>query len=295
MTSSVNQASYLKLTTSLKPREHAATPEPVSEDSRQPIIHTPRNGRNRNPAMEPDAVDKLLERYLVLLDEYTSLRSALEDLQGAMYQNIARANFSGERGVRYGQDFYDDRMRASRRVEVVVEDGVPGFSTALQELDDGGCVKGERKEGSEEEKVDGKEPEGAAAEQDGGAEREEVSGESKPSGNDPSSEKGADSEGGSESSEDEDEKKERERKRRERARDPLRWFGFITPMPLRLAQSQAIQLVETVIPRLASVDAEMKDVEIEVRRARKRRAKAEAGSARAAGGESLAGEARVSA
>jgi hypothetical protein len=64
-------------------------------------------------------------------------------------------------------------------------------------------------------------------------------------------------------------------------KDPLRWFGLLTPMPLRKAQTQSIRAVEHVIPRLASVSAEMAEVEIEVRRARKRRAKkAEASSIR---------------
>lgn len=31
-----------------------------------------------------------------------------------LHQSIARANFQAERGVRYGQDCYDERMRASR-------------------------------------------------------------------------------------------------------------------------------------------------------------------------------------
>lgn len=47
-------------------------------------------------------------------------------------------------------------------------------------------------------------------------------------------------------------------------------------MALRQTQACAIQVVGDIIPRLVSVDAAMRDVEIEVRRARKRRAKAEA-------------------
>lgn len=234
--------------------------------------------------MEPNHVDKLLERYLLLFDEYTTLRSMLESVQGAMYQNIARANFSGERGVRYGQDFYDDRMQASRRVEVTLgaeAGGVPEFSTVVKNLDaEGGEIVGEELgEVQEDEKGELKKP---AEENDHGEQ------ESRP-------EEGPNAGSGSDSpDEEEDKKKARERKKRiERSRDPLRWFGLVTPTPLRFAQTQVIQLVETVIPRLASIDAEMRDVEIEVRRARKRRAKAETESAKRkdSGGEPLASEA----
>ncbi|KAK8143590.1 hypothetical protein G3M48_006993 [Beauveria asiatica] len=59
--------------------------------------------------------------------------------------------------------------------------------------------------------------------------------------------------------------------------DPIRWFGVLVPQALRDAQRHARTAVQDVIPRLASVEAEMAHVEIEVRRARKRRAKASGG------------------
>jgi hypothetical protein len=59
-------------------------------------------------------------------------------------------------------------------------------------------------------------------------------------------------------------------------KDPLRMFGILTPQALRLAQGEAIKMVEEIVPKLVQVDAEMKEVEIKIRRARKFRAKAEA-------------------
>ncbi|KAM3561408.1 hypothetical protein ARSEF4850_003234 [Beauveria asiatica] len=59
--------------------------------------------------------------------------------------------------------------------------------------------------------------------------------------------------------------------------DPIRWFGVLVPQALRDAQRHARRAVQDVIPRLASVEAEMAHVEVEVRRARKRRAKARGG------------------
>jgi hypothetical protein len=58
-------------------------------------------------------------------------------------------------------------------------------------------------------------------------------------------------------------------------RDPPRMFGILTPQSLRTAQKEAVEMVEGIIPRLVSIDAEMREVEIQVRRARKFRGKAE--------------------
>ncbi|KAK2004922.1 hypothetical protein LX36DRAFT_239116 [Colletotrichum falcatum] len=210
--------------------------------------------------METGHVDGLLERYLVLLDEYTVLRERLGKAQAGMYQNIARANFSAERGIRYGPDYYDERMRASRVLEISADGrGVPRFqikpadavtpsTTADME------VEAETRE-AQGQKVEGQAPGGADEAPRDESETTSVDGV-----------KG-------ETQAEEDEKTTKHRKK---SNDPLRWFGILAPLPLRQAQTLSIQAVQDIIPRLASVDAEMKDVEIEVRRARKRRAKAEA-------------------
>ncbi|KAH7160045.1 hypothetical protein B0J13DRAFT_119709 [Dactylonectria estremocensis] len=79
--------------------------------------------------MEQQHIDELLEQYLGLLNEYTVLRQTLSQLQSGVYHNIARANFSGERGMRYGQDHYDERMKAARRLAIDVDDTLkPNFA-----------------------------------------------------------------------------------------------------------------------------------------------------------------------
>ncbi|EFY88971.1 hypothetical protein J3458_008963 [Metarhizium acridum] len=190
-------------------------------------------------------IDQLLERYLALLDEYTALRKQLSSLQSDVYHNIARANFSGERGLRYGQDHYDERMRASRRVGITnAENGLPRFTVTTISQEDSTLVEAEKN--VQEEKLAEK--------------AHDVSGDGQPV-RSPGT-------GGEEG--DKEETKSNE------TGDPLRWFGILTPMPLRAAQRHSIRAVEDVVPRLVSVNAEMQHVEIEVRRARKRRAKAAA-------------------
>ncbi|KAK4442256.1 coiled-coil domain-containing protein [Podospora aff. communis PSN243] len=186
---------------------------------------------------ETNIIDALLERYLLLLNEYTTLQIRLANLHGGVYQNLAKANFSAERGIRYGKDYYDDRMHSARRVVIsssrrqedasLVEDRPPVVFRVACGNESG--VAGGKEEGD----VGGKE------ETEGGDGKE----------------------GG---------------KRKSKSKDPLRWFGILTPLPLRQAQKLAVESVEEVVPRLATVIVEMAGVELEVRRARKRRAKAEA-------------------
>ena len=56
--------------------------------------------------------------------------------------------------------------------------------------------------------------------------------------------------------------------------DPLIWFGILVPPALRISQSNFKDAVADVIPALASISKEMREVEIEVRRVRKRLRKA---------------------
>ncbi|KAL7934479.1 hypothetical protein V8C35DRAFT_301023 [Trichoderma chlorosporum] len=204
--------------------------------------------------MEQKHIDSLLERYLNLLDEYSRLREELSKLQAGVFQNIARANFAGERGMRYGQDHYDERMCASRLLDISPgADDVPEFTikNVKSATEDGGQKEDEtREDGPDEDKADT-----TTARENSEASPEETQGlEDK----------------------DEDKEKQGKKKAKKATNNPLHWFGLLAPAPLRTAQTLSIQAVEQVIPRLISVNAEMEHVEIEIRRARKKRAKAAA-------------------
>lgn len=218
--------------------------------------------------MDTDAIDALLERYLHLLHEYTTLRKQLSALQAGTYQNIARANFAAERGMRYGQDHYDERMQASRRVGVATSAAATADQTTVAVAAVPRFTVIRHGEEREEEDADSEKTSGT----------DEGSGlDIKERGNDNAAERVE------ERVEDEDDTKpanDKKKTKKKMQRDPLRWFGLLTPMALRQAQAQSLQAVEQLIPRLVSVDAEMAQVEIEVRRARKKRAKAEIAAAK---------------
>ncbi|KAJ1335594.1 coiled-coil domain-containing protein 115 [Microdochium nivale] len=195
-------------------------------------------------------IDALLERYLHLLDEYAALQSELAALQAAMYQQLARANFAAERGVGwYGRDYYDERMRASSTLSVIAgSSNSPKFSIVRRQ----------------------KKAENKTVEPSLSPSRDLAEG------------------GNSDDNDDEDDQSVSQPPSPPslpQAVDPIRWFGLMTPMALRQAQSHGIRAVEHVVPRLATVSAEMAELEIEVRRARKRRAKAASAAAKAESAE----------
>jgi len=206
-------------------------------------------------------LDALLERYLHLIDDYSRLREDHNKLQSSVYQHIARANFGAERGTWYGRDYYDERMQAASTVSVSVgtsgtgpqEAGhtpLPRFSSVRRRNDGSRQRKQDEtthKEVAQTLKDITTEPEGT-----------------KKNLVEPSSsllEKPAASE-------------KSEKQESPIPVDPIWWFGLMAPMSLRQAQAQSIRAVDEIVPRLATVAAEMAEIEIEVRRARKRRTKA---------------------
>ena len=203
--------------------------------------------------MDPDTIDALLERYLALLDEYATLRARLSQLQTGMFQHLARANFSAERGMRYGPDFYDERMQALRQVSISNEAGLPIFTVSHSSR--AGGVDDDSRQNPPPDPPRPAEEGGEAAAAEGAPPSEPV----------PATDDKAESEAGP---------------KKQNARDPLRWFGVLTPLSLRQTQACAAEAVDQVIPRLASLSAEMQNLEIQVRRARKKRAKERAAAAR---------------
>lgn len=57
-------------------------------------------------------------------------------------------------------------------------------------------------------------------------------------------------------------------------RDPLNWFGILVPPTLRKAQGSFKSALDDVVPAMATVVVQMRQIEIEIRRTRKKILKA---------------------
>lgn len=64
-------------------------------------------------------LDALWVQYLDLLDQYTKAQEELSKLMSSGFFSLAQANRSPMHGRRYGQDWYDQRMKTSRRCQIV--------------------------------------------------------------------------------------------------------------------------------------------------------------------------------
>src|SRR2546429_5856786 len=74
-----------------------------------------------------ERLDSLLEAYLELLDEYTSLRTQLSKQFSEGFFALARANHTSNNlgsGRRYGEEGYDERMKAQSRIMYSVKNSV---------------------------------------------------------------------------------------------------------------------------------------------------------------------------
>lgn len=237
-------------------------------------------------------IDSLLEKYLQLLDQYTELRSQLGVAQSSVplsstfqipqasrltlnqiHQHIARANFSAERGIRYGEELYDARMQASRLCRITVpthgegppEHGTTASTTAfftlstfapheeVEQTSDGAQQEQSESAGVEALKLDDLDLAEKTPAEDTGRDTGNV--------------KATDD--------------------TTKGRNPLRMFGILTPPSLRLAQATSLKTVSTLIPAIMNLDFQMKEVEIQIRRSRKHKLKAEREQTKDIEGEGL--------
>lgn len=85
-------------------------------------------------------LDSLFEKYLHILHEYENARQDLSRQFSSGFFNLAQANRSVGPGRHYGQDYYDERMHASRRVRLD-EEGIKIAKAPKAEEDEKGKEK----------------------------------------------------------------------------------------------------------------------------------------------------------
>ncbi|KAF2838995.1 hypothetical protein M501DRAFT_933925 [Patellaria atrata CBS 101060] len=177
-------------------------------------------------------LDAQLTKYLHLLDSYQSARATLSRQLSQGFLSLAQANFSNGGRTRYGQDYYDERMKAIRRVNVKEENGTISYSISI--ASDGlsaSQVKTEEEEDAESSSYASKE--------------------------------------NNEDSPASDEKAEASEGFQKGPTNPLHWFGILVPPPLRSAQKSFETAVEQPLPALVKLTKDMRELEIEISRLRK--------------------------
>ncbi|KAK5790340.1 hypothetical protein VI817_007627 [Penicillium citrinum] len=211
------------------------------------------------------SLDDLLEQYLHLLDRQQRLQSGLAKELSSGFMALAHANYTCPPGRRYGADYYDERMKATRKLSIrngqdkEVDENKDSEKTAkvqsqspetqfeflLQDISD--CTsKDELQEAAEKENATSSTPEHPAAEA-------------------PSSQNNDGDAKESNTEEDNDETKTKKdsssSKKKFYSDDPIHWYGILVPASLRNAQRSFTAGVKNQVPELASVIVEMQSLE----------------------------------
>jgi outer membrane biosynthesis protein TonB len=215
-------------------------------------------------------LDKLWESYLDLLDHYTKAQDDIKKHMTAGFFSLAKAQSSAPFGRRYGQDWYDERMKSTRRVQVSSDASQrteDAFTASLQTLSISLANEVERKEDVEKINAKDEEPQPEQQPSPPGTPEPEAKQQST-----------------------EDEKTEEEEK--PKPVNPLRWYGILVPPELKKAQSSFSMVLGiassaegstdpapgyTVSPITSAVNAArgLREVETELRKVRKSLKKAE--------------------
>lgn len=200
-------------------------------------------------------LDELLEQYLELLDQYTTLREEFSKSLADGYFSLARAQHTSSLGPgrRYGQDGFDGRMKALKRVNIATRH-------ATQYTGDGSESKTVQYE-PEDTQTQQSEPTfmvipyGEASD----FKREELH----KLGSQASTEK---TEKLSEQEASNDTKMKTQKVKSDPGyRDPATWFSILVPQTLRQAQQSFSTSVDTILPKLLNITSSLDAVEFQIR------------------------------
>ncbi|KAE8831614.1 hypothetical protein HRS9139_05856 [Pyrenophora teres f. teres] len=200
-----------------------------------------------------DCLDDLLEHYLNTLHEYHKVMGELSTQLSSGYMALAQANFhNSSSAIRYGQDCYDERMQAKRKVHIAEHGRLlsdrPHFSIHPPD-----ASPRSRKASDAGKREDQPTEEGVEFPSATPKPKDEA--ETNPDA-DQQSNQGP-------------EETENEKKSSEKITYPLKWFGILVPPALRTAQSTFVSIVEGPIPQLATIAKDLRTQEIEIGRVRK--------------------------
>jgi hypothetical protein len=225
-----------------------------------------------------DHLDELWESYLTLLDQYTKAQDEIKKHFNSGFLSLAKAQSSASLGRRYGQDWYDERMKASRKARVLsasVDDTEDSVGADFQRLSISAVPRGPTIQivHSEEKKS---KSESEIKEEESKQQQQQPSPPGTPE---------------PESKPKEDEETKSDQSEESKPTNPLRWYGVLVPPELRRAQSAFTAATEGSSaseesdetcngPIADAVNAArgMRDIEAEIRKIRKAVKKAEKAS-----------------
>ncbi|KAF4769001.1 hypothetical protein N7455_008446 [Penicillium solitum] len=212
-------------------------------------------------------LDTLLEKYLYLLDRQQKLHSSLAEQLSSGFFALAQANFSSP-GRRYGPDYYDGRMKATRKISIQSERNTEQSTndpqdeediTALPDYEYTFSVKTTPSHPPEGE--DGNNETKASSPVPGGHLEAEETRPAEAASSEPSDHA---------ETETTPVKNHKPVSKKFRSADPIHWYGILVPQSLRRAQDSFANAIENQVPDLASTTVEMRALEQQISQLRAR-------------------------
>ncbi|KAJ5967366.1 hypothetical protein N7501_003614 [Penicillium viridicatum] len=214
-------------------------------------------------------LDTLLERYLHLLDWQQKLHSSLAEQLSSGFFALAQANFSSP-GRRYGPDYYDGRMKATRKISVQSERNTEQSMNDPQDEEDITALPDSEYTFSVKTTTTPSHP---PAEEDGNNETKASSpalgGHLEAEETRPAEAASSETSGHAET-ETTPVKKPKPVSKKFRSADPIHWYGILVPQSLRRAQDSFANAIDNQVPDLASTTVEMRALEQQISQLRAR-------------------------
>ncbi|GFF37240.1 coiled-coil domain-containing protein 115 [Aspergillus udagawae] len=227
------------------------TPPASRQSSESPELHLKQSNETESSTKTLQLLDHSLERYLLLLDQHQKLQTNLAKELSSGFFSLAHANYTCPPGRRYGADYYDERMKAIRRMAIRFPPCAEKekIMNGAEDAPQGECPPDEYRQifaidkTTNNQRVEEPETSKGKEEADSGIDNTRQV--------DPSAAPDPDSS-----------------EERSRFSDPIHWYGILVSPSLRSAQRSFTEAVEQYLPKLASVVVEMQTVEREVERLR---------------------------
>ncbi|KAJ5469523.1 hypothetical protein N7539_009141 [Penicillium diatomitis] len=221
------------------------------------------------PAELRQSLDLLLENYLLLLDRQQALQSGLSKTLASGFLSLAHANYTCPPGRRYGADYYDERMKATRKISIHRKPVHPDADASRTEAKlTGNSIVKNTDYTFQIEEAKGQEVEGSADNSDA---PEEVSSKTTEAQTNADKSSTTESPSVSQGSSGEDspadgptESAANPIRKKVRSDNPLHWYGILVPSSLRSAQRSFMEVIETRVPDLAGTIVQMRDLEVKI-------------------------------
>ncbi|KAK4966197.1 hypothetical protein LTR42_011358 [Elasticomyces elasticus] len=195
-----------------------------------------------------DQLDRLWVEYLTFLDQYQAAQGNLKKQLSAGHFSLTQANFKSPNRRPYGQDYYDNRMKASRRYKIAPQDQT-SLSMRFKVIDTTSSAKlAESAESAEKDAASEpqQQPSPPSTPTPDGYENLE---KSTPTAEANTEEPAEDATASS--------------------HDPLRWFGILLPRELRSAQTSFCTVIEGPVESAANAIRGMRETEAKISKLRK--------------------------